>query len=402
MELTNEQELKVIITKQLFDELTYNSVGKIQINYYFADGDIFARVRKSDGKYILTYKKRQKSVGNIFKSIEYNQDISYEEFFKFINCGISSEYISNTIAIKLPSLQYRTTLTTVRYCINMFGLTIELDYNRYLDNEDYELECESDDVAKLNQLEKWFVSKNIKILPASSKGARALKAFENTRSKLLSNKYSTLLVDLDGTISDTQIGILHCFNAVEKEFPLSQKYDFVKFIGPPLEETFAKLYEDKLTAKKAADCFRYHYNLFGKDSNQLYDGAEQMLKVLSKHYRLIVCTGKFQPQANEVLRKLNVLQYFDNVYGSLHTEGLIHKVDIVAKLIKNENLNTDECIMIGDTVFDMTSSKANNIDAIGVLYGFGAFEDLKAHNPLTLANNTYELTQLLIPSNDDI
>lgn len=394
MENIKEQEFKVIITKELFNQLTAQCTGVIQVNHYFVNGDISARIRESLNNYTVTYKKRLSSKDNIVNSIEYNQIITGEEFAKIIEEGISSVMISNITGLNLPELFYRTSLTTTRYTVNKFDLNIELDYNRYLNNEDYELECEYFDKSKLSELIGWLLINNIELTPSLSKCQRALNAFESTRNKLISNNYSTLLIDLDGTISDTHAGIIKCFNAVIKEFPLQEKHDFLKFIGPPLEETFSIIYKDKEIAAKAADLFRYNYKLYGKDENYLYSGVINMLERFSKDYRLIVCTGKFQPQAIEVLNRLNVYKYFDKVYGSRHDEGLINKSDIVAKLLKNENLPIDKCILIGDTVFDLLSAKANNIGSVGVLYGFGTYQELSAYDSLALVNNPYEIANL--------
>ncbi len=54
---------------------------------------------------------------------------------------------------------------------------------------------------------------------------------------------TTLVLDLDGTISDPSLGISRCFNHALKSHghPTLSENIIAKEIGPPLDETFLKL-----------------------------------------------------------------------------------------------------------------------------------------------------------------
>jgi len=56
-------------------------------------------------------------------------------------------------------------------------------------------------------------------------------------------KCTTVVLDLDGTISDPSLGITRCFNhALQNHgFPVVSDSLIAKEIGPPLDETFMKL-----------------------------------------------------------------------------------------------------------------------------------------------------------------
>ncbi len=52
--------------------------------------------------------------------------------------------------------------------------------------------------------------------------------------------------------------------------------------------------------------------------------------------------------------------------------------------------------MVGDREHDLMGAQKNNIDAIGVTYGFGSYNELKEHNPAYIVNSIDELLKILM------
>ncbi|MBQ6566784.1 MAG: HAD hydrolase-like protein, partial [Treponema sp.] len=55
-----------------------------------------------------------------------------------------------------------------------------------------------------------------------------------------------------------------------------------------------------------------------------------------------------------------------------------------------------ECVMVGDTRFDMEGAAKAGLDTIGVLYGFGSRESLEQSGAKFIAPSPADVTQLLL------
>ena len=73
-------------------------------------------------------------------------------------------------------------------------------------------------------------------------------------------------------------------------------------------------------------------------------------------------------------------------------------VDVLAeKIITNyPNIDPNNCVMIGDRNYDIIGAQANQIDSIGVLYGYGSSEEFKEANPTYIAETITDLRKILL------
>lgn len=58
-----------------------------------------------------------------------------------------------------------------------------------------------------------------------------------------------------------------------------------------------------------------------------------------------------------------------------------NKAEVIATVMNTHQLNPDKTVMIGDRMYDINGAHQNNIDSIGVLYGYGSAEEIKAAKP---------------------
>ena len=117
---------------------------------------------------------------------------------------------------------------------------------------------------------------------------------------------TTLVLDLDGTISDPSLGITRCFNHALKSHGFSMLSNSViaKEIGPPLDETFIKL-APGISASDVASLvstYRDRYSDIGFSENTLYPMIPFVLEQLkNSDLRLGVCTSKRGDFAEKIL-----------------------------------------------------------------------------------------------------
>ena len=186
-----------------------------------------------------------------------------------------------------------------------------------------------------------------------------------------------ILFDLDGTLTDPALGITNSVMHALKRFdiPLPPRDELYKFIGPPLAESFEKYYGFS-DGQVAVEIYREYFSVKGLFENELYDGIEELLKLLYENgYRIYLATSKPEIYAKHILEHFKIDKYFTDAVGSLLNGNRVEKGEVIAYLLKKHNIT--DAIMIGDRCFDIAGAKENGIKSIGVLYGYGTEDELK-------------------------
>lgn len=193
--------------------------------------------------------------------------------------------------------------------------------------------------------------------------------------------YKYILFDLDGTIADSGKGIMNGVIYALEKFGIKETDQKVlnTFIGPPLVDAFMKNYSfSNERALKAVEYYREFYRREGIYQNSLYDGIYYLIKTLKQQGKtLVLATSKPQPFAEIVLKQYDLLKYFDFIIGATFDGSLNYKSDVIRVALQQSGI-TDKslAIMIGDRYHDIEGAKENDLDTIGVLYGYG---DLAEH-----------------------
>lgn len=205
-------------------------------------------------------------------------------------------------------------------------------------------------------------------------------------------KVSTLVFDLDGTISDPSRGIINCVNyALEKcGFEPQSPEAISGEIGPPLDLMFNKfipgISDNQMESMVAA--YRERFVSEGFAENILYQGMQQTIASLHQSgFRLGVCTSKPERPARQVLEHFGLLHYFQFVSGG---DIGIAKGSQLAELLANKVIDKN-AVMIGDRGVDLIAGTSNQLRTVGVLWGFGNLEELSAQNPELVLQNVPEL-----------
>lgn len=213
--------------------------------------------------------------------------------------------------------------------------------------------------------------------------------------------YNNIFLDVDGTIIDPKIGITKSAKfALEKIGIKTNSFDDLEFfIGPPLEESFKRYYkfEDE-KCELAIKYFREYFGKYGIRENTLYDGIIDILIELKKRKkRLVIATSKPTDFTEEILKNYDIYKYFDFISGSTLDNTRNKKADIIKYAIDNLNIkNPEDCIMIGDRKHDIIGAKSNQMDSIGVLYGYGTFDELKNESATYIINSVKDILKVLL------
>ena len=105
----------------------------------------------------------------------------------------------------------------------------------------------------------------------------------------------SVLFDLDGTLTDSEPGIVHSVRYALRSFGMEAEPATLRsFIGPPLYDSFrGTMGMSDADAKRAVDTYRVYFRDKGIFENAPYPGVPEMLEALrAAGRRLIVATSR--------------------------------------------------------------------------------------------------------------
>lgn len=211
---------------------------------------------------------------------------------------------------------------------------------------------------------------------------------------------SPILFDLDGTVTDPKPGFLASVNYALEALgePLRSEEELVHFIGPPLRGTFATLLESEDVARieKGVELYRERLNNGGMYEAQVYPGMRAVLSDLkSKGVPLFIATGKPRCVATKVVEHFELSEFFEKVYGAELDGRFVDKADLISHLYGEQGLPLREGIMIGDTAFDIRAGRLNGLSTIGVTWGYGTNDEMKAEGVGRIVEDVAELETVI-------
>lgn len=192
--------------------------------------------------------------------------------------------------------------------------------------------------------------------------------------------YDVILFDLDGTLTESGIGITRSVAYALKKHGIvetdQRKLD--RFVGPPLIDSFMGFYGfTAQQARQAVEDYREYYAVTGIFENRVYDGVPALLRALkAAGKRCVLATSKPEHYAVQILAHFELAAYFDLVAGATMDETRTNKADVIAYAL--ERIGPGRAVMVGDREHDILGARANGLPAIGVLYGYGSREELEA------------------------
>lgn len=212
--------------------------------------------------------------------------------------------------------------------------------------------------------------------------------------------YKYILFDLDGTLTDPKVGITKSVAYALEYYGIKVENldDLCKFIGPPLVDSMMKFYGfDKEKAEEAVEKYREYFGPYGIYENEVYEGVENLLKILKESGKVIVlATSKPIVYAKKILEHFHLAQYFDYVAGSELDGTRIKKGDVITYALEQAKItDKSQAVMIGDREHDIIGANENGLDSIGVLYGYGCMEEFQKYGANAVAETVEELMKLL-------
>jgi phosphoglycolate phosphatase len=189
-----------------------------------------------------------------------------------------------------------------------------------------------------------------------------------------------VLFDLDGTLIDSEVGIVgsmqHAFAEMGVDAPAREVLR--TWIGPPLRVTFPlALGDDAERIEQAVEHYRTRFDSIGWSEHEVYPGMADLVAALAaRGDRLAIVTTKLQVQAERIVAHLPFGAHFERVYGPQPGSRASEKTAMIAQALVDFGAAPGSTVMIGDRRFDIEGAVANAVRAVGVTWGFGSRDEL--------------------------
>jgi phosphoglycolate phosphatase len=212
-----------------------------------------------------------------------------------------------------------------------------------------------------------------------------------------------VLLDLDGTLSDSEPGILRSLQwAFEREgFPVPTEAEVRSVIGPPFELGLPSIGIPDDALERVIDTYRDRYTRLGAFENTLYEGVIEMLDALAGlGMSLSIATAKPEQTAHPILDYFGISDRFDVRAGATLTTERRTKAQVIDFALRELEIHADpdladHVIMVGDRNHDVHGAMHHGIACIGVTWGYGSIDELLRAGAVALADSPAEVVELI-------
>jgi phosphoglycolate phosphatase len=231
-----------------------------------------------------------------------------------------------------------------------------------------------------------------------------------------------LVFDLDGTLIDSRLDLIHSVNAMLRHFgrPELDSEVIASYVGDGAPVLVRRALAgmngdannvDEVVFRSALDYFLGYYRLHKLDHTTVYDGIPETLAALAngsphsspdkgvrRERIMAVLSNKPVRPSQDIVRALGLGEFFVGVYGG--NSFATKKPDPlgVETILRETGVAPGEALMIGDSSVDVLTGRNAGVWTCGVSYGF-APQTLEQVAPDVMVDGPRELGELLRSTN---
>lgn len=222
------------------------------------------------------------------------------------------------------------------------------------------------------------------------------------------NRLRLLVFDLDGTLIDSRLDLIHSVNAALRHIgrPELDGDVIASYVGdgaPVLMRRALGDIDDESLLAAALEYFLSYYRQHKLDHTTVYEGIPEILSSLAESsaglggngLRMAVLSNKPVNPSRDILRTLGLNEFFVKIYGG--NSFATKKPDSlgVNTLLQETGVSAEEALMIGDSSVDVLTGRNAGLWTCGVTYGF-APHSLAEVPPDVLIESPKDLGELLL------
>ena len=211
-----------------------------------------------------------------------------------------------------------------------------------------------------------------------------------------------LIFDLDGTLIDSRLDLVHSVNAMLRHFGRPELPDEVvaSYVGdgaPVLVRRALGDPKDEKFLKHALEYFLGYYRVHKLDHTHVYKGIKESLAAIhgsnGLRSKMAVLSNKPVHPSRAIVEALGMGQFFMRVYGGNSFPTKKPDPEGARSLLKETKTQPQQAVIIGDSSVDVLTGRNAGMWTCGVTYGFAPHTLCEAP-PDVVLDSPHELTEL--------
>ncbi|WP_374029292.1 HAD family hydrolase [Bdellovibrio bacteriovorus] len=198
----------------------------------------------------------------------------------------------------------------------------------------------------------------------------------------MSQKIKGLLLDIDGTLIDSNDAHAKAWQEALAEFDIHVKYEDVRekigMGGDNLLPLVAQLHKEEGLGKKVD---KRRVEIFKQDylpHLQPFPYAQQLIELLHKAgLKIIAASSASKEDLGALLKKSGVEKYVDGATSSDDAERSKPAPDIIEAALQKGDLRPSMTLMVGDTPYDIAAAEKAGVQTIAFTCGGWKEKDLQ-------------------------
>lgn len=214
-----------------------------------------------------------------------------------------------------------------------------------------------------------------------------------------------VLLDLDGTLTDSAPGIVASVRFAYDKLGIQQPSaeELVRFVGPPIKESFHTHGVSSDLVPAAVAAYREAFTAGGMFNNSVYTGIEYcLMRLQDAGIRMALATSKPEIYAKQITHRFGLDSFLEAQFGASLDASRSEKADVIsyglAELKQSPAGLPDlsRVLMVGDRLHDVVGARANNIDCVGVSWGYAAPGELSEAGACAVVESPTHLADLIL------
>lgn len=215
------------------------------------------------------------------------------------------------------------------------------------------------------------------------------------------NRFKCVVFDFDGTLADTNKGIVRAFQETFSRLGMESPSEEVltSTIGLTLVDGFKAASPKPMTdaeAEAAATEYRRIFSEIAFPLISVFPGVKGMLaQIKDRGIGMAVATSRSHRSLEAIAQQIGVSGFFDIMCAEEDVKNHKPAPDLVNIILDRLGYSPDETLVVGDATYDLLMGRSAGCRVCGVTWGNQSREKLETAGPDYVIDTVEELANIL-------